>query len=160
MSKYAFAAAAALSALIASSAAMAEQTISAPAQFTVSVEVLAGCTINSNGGDVTFAATAGTASKPSDKTTSASVTCTNGSGYDVTLTSTNGFKMVNGSNSIAYTVTSGADNLSAVNGKVSKIGDGTAQPTGLTFSIPAVAWVPANKANLTYSDTVTLNVTF
>ena len=60
MSKYAFAAAAALSALIASSAAMAD-TISAPAAFTVSVEVLAGCTINSNGGDATFAATAGTA---------------------------------------------------------------------------------------------------
>ena len=161
MSKYAFAAAAALSALIASSAAMADRTtISSTAAFTVSVEVLAGCTINSNGGDVTFTATAGTASKPSDITTSASITCTNGTGYDVSLTSTNGFKMVNGANSIAYAVASNNSDLIANNAKVSKTGDGTPQTTSLTFSILDSAWKATNKAGLTYSDTVTLNVTF
>ena len=161
MSKYAFAAAAALSALIASSAAMADTTtISSPAAFTVSVEVLAGCTINNNGGDATFAATAGTATKPSDVTTSPSITCTNGTSYNVSLTSTNAFKLKNGSKSIAYTVSNGTTDLTTTGAKFTKQGDGTAQTSTLTFSIPASAWVSTNTAGLTYSDTVTLNVTF
>ena len=161
MSKYAFAAAAALSALIASSAAMAGSE-SAPA-FTVSVEVLAGCTISDNGGDAKFAATAGTATRPSDVTTTASITCTNGTPYKVSLTSTGGFKMKNGTNEIAYSVVNDETVLSASGAFFSLTGNGNAQRSALTFSILPSAWNATNKAGaagLTYSDTVTLNVAF
>ena len=162
MSKYAFAAAAALSALIASSAAMAGSE-SAPA-FTVSVDVLAGCTINTNGGDAIFTATAGTATtKPADVTTTASITCTNGTVYKVSLASTGGFKMKNGANEIAYSVVNDETVLSASGAFFSLTGNGNAQRSALTFSILPSAWNATNKAGaagLTYSDTVTLNVAF
>lgn len=185
MSKYAFAAAAALSALIASSAAMAgkTQTILSTdtgglGKFTVSVEITKSCQITSTGGNVTFDVSGKTglsATKPSDANSTATITCTSGTEYDVYLTSDNGFRMdyaVTAADStvthnyIGYTVTStlGSKTMSysgtvADANKVSNVGTGQAQNVPMAFSINNGSWVSTNPVG-TYSDQLTLNVNF
>lgn len=159
MTKYAFAAAAALSALFASSAAMATKDQTATStSFIVSVTVAKGCNV-SNVGHVSFGTVAGTASAPTPIDKSPTITCTVGTEYDASLVSTNSFTMVKGTDSIAYSVVSGNTTLSAANAVVTNTGDGTAQTLPLRFSIPASAWSAANPLGA-YSDTVTLSVAF
>ena len=97
MSKYAFAAAAALSALIASSAAMAQSAQASTDQFKVTVKVEKSCTFDASG-DVNFNGVTGSApntgvkgsslsSATVDKTITA--TCTNGTPYGLYFTSPN-----------------------------------------------------------------------
>ena len=130
MSKYAFAAAAALSALIASSAAMA--TEARTDQFTVSVTVTAGCKVNATG-NVFFGGEAktggvgtgvgngvlGTGLTGATVDKDIKVTCTRGTGYGLTLSSgntANPFKMAGTSGntdkipySVAFTSSTAAD---------------------------------------------------
>ena len=170
MSKYAFAAAAALSALIASSAAMADKTLTALSDtFTVSVTVNKGCTVTTQVGDVLFGSAAGNGSAPQSITRTPKITCTSGTEYDASLVSTGGFKMKNAgtTSTIAYVVESGSTTLSystteagAANKVTNTSTDGSAQDLPLKFSIPAAAWTTANKAGLTYSDTVTLKIEY
>ena len=166
MSKYAFAAAAALSALIASSAAMAEKNLNERGTaFTVSVTVHKGCVVTTNVASVAFTATAGTASPPGYVDGTAQITCTSGTEYDVSLVSDNGFKMKNGDNAIAYTVASGTTTLSYSGiaptsaNKVTNTSAGSAQEVPLRFSIAPGAWGPTKPA-VDYSDTVTLRIDY
>ena len=174
MSKYAFAAAAALSALIASSAAMAakDQTISSTSKFTVSVEIKKGCQIDSTGGDVTFDVTGKTglsSSAPSFVTTRALVTCTAGTEFDVYLTSDNAFRMARTVGTgptavttyIGYTVNSGDVIMSASsNNRVTVPNlDGIQAAIPMTFTIKSGEWVGTKPVGV-YNDYLTLNVNF
>jgi len=162
MSKYAFAAAAALSALIASSAAKAVDA--ANPQFTVSVNVLAGCTLTSGsgaGGAVTFEAL-GTGNKSSSRTKNLGVTCTEGTVANITLTSGNsssgGFRMSSGGDTpayIPYTVSYG--NTQLVSGTAFQTAaGGTGNEDTITLNLAtSVTKLPKPGA---YSDLVTVTV--
>ena len=159
MSKYLFAAAAAVSTLLATSAMAG--TVSG-SSFQVSVSVNAGCSISSDLSAVTFAATAGTAAVPGSQSSSASIICTKGTPYDFHMTTANGFKMVFGAYNIPYTI-SGPNGVVGSTAKAAasfgSTGTGVAQPAAFTFAIPAASWSPTNAPG-TYTDTVTMNVDF
>ena len=164
MSKYAFAAAAALSALIASSAAMAGSE-SAPA-FNVSVTVEAGCTLGTVSGDVPFASTPGTAlTAPGVQSNSVGITCTSSTPYKVSLTSTNGFAMkksgVTGAG-IGYSVSTGPVGgktyLSTSGITYDSVGTGAEKILTLDYNITS-GWAATNAPG-SYTDQVTLNLSF
>ena len=150
MSKYAFAAAAALSALIASSAAMAD-SIPSPA-ITVQVVISAGCNIVSNGGNVTFAPSASSATKPGAVITTAKVSCSAGEKYDVTVSSGN-MTHSSGTGTIGYTATVTGGAVTAANN------DGAEKDFSISYAITAADWKAGNKAG-TYTGTSTLTVAF
>ncbi len=116
MSRYAFAAAAALSALFASSAAMAA-TLTASTNFTVQVKIIGGCTVvttagNAAGAIVNIGDSAGilaTALSSATGTGTVSTTCTTGTDYSIKLVSTGGSFTMKGAvtnlATIPYTVT-------------------------------------------------------
>jgi len=116
MSKYAFAAAAALSALIASSAAMAGSTDGTG--FDVTITITAGCNIDTDLTAVDWGSVQGTAKKPDAIKRPVKVTCTNGSTYGFHLTSNptsnysgSSFNMLNQTDKttlLPYTVSIGA----------------------------------------------------
>ena len=167
MSKYAFAAAAALSALIASSAAMAGT--SAGTAFDVKLVINAGCTI-SNNGDIAYfgtsAGVSGTEETAPIASKDVSVTCTKDTPYSLHVTSTNFTLTSSGKSPIPYHTFLGATKL----GKTqivapnfsqtgSAAGTGTAQPLTVNFTLPN--WNAASPYDVaTYSDTITLNVDY
>ena len=170
MSKYAFAAAAALSALIASSAAMAADT----ATFTVSVEIQKSCGITATGG-ITFTQSSGLSSNaPAAPATgaTATVTCTNGTEYSIAATSTNSFKMKNTDAfpdfaGITYTLSGKATGgstetaMSTAGQVIPGIGNGSGQT--FAFNGAITNWnklTPVAGASTTFSDTVTLTITY
>jgi len=130
------------------------------ASFTVSVTVNAGCTISADLANIAFTATAGTAAAPGSVSQNASILCTNGTPYDFHMTTTNGFKMVNGANNIPYTITAAGKLMTtSVPATLSNTGTGVAQSVPFVFAIPAASWSPTNPTGV-YSDTVTMNVDF
>jgi spore coat protein U-like protein len=156
MSKFAIAAVAALSTLITASAAMAD---TAATTFQVQVEVTKGCKVASDATPVDFGSAAGFGTKPADKTAVAKITCTNNTDYAVSLTSGNGFKMMNNTASIGYTVTGGGKDLTVNTNNVTGKGDGTEQTVSLVFSIPTAQWNAANTPGV-FMDSVTLTVAY
>ena len=84
MSRYALAAAAALSSMLASSAAMAATTANAATPFTIQVVVANSCTVNTSG-SVTMTLSGSTWSGTGRVTAN----CTDGALYSITLTSRN-----------------------------------------------------------------------
>ena len=179
MSKYAFAAAAALSALIASSAAMAagpSGTSPLTADFKVSITIDKGCEITTEG-NITFTQSLGIV--PIAPTQSAGakakVTCTAGTDYSISAGSNNSFKMVNDANKasfgISYTLTgkgvvAPADTtlrvMSTAGVKLTAKGDGDAHVydfSGVINGWNTLTPIIDNKATK-YEDVVTLTLEF
>ena len=172
MSKYAFAAAAALSALIASSAAMAES-------INVSLIVTEGCSLVSKGNDVALGTldTAGLTGAPTAKT-DLTVKCTSGSLATLTLSSSNpdsanNFQVAAGSAKVPYTIKFGDASSTSffthgVALSTTTSMDGTATAIPLYFAVgkrPASGSVPTAlgaipPASTSYSDMVTIGVDF
>ena len=92
MSKNAFAAAAALSMMMAGSSAMAGTSGNATTPFTVQVQINDGCTVNTSG-TVSLSGVSGVLAKtmdtPQSNTGRVTATCTSGTQYGLKLTSTN-----------------------------------------------------------------------
>ena len=92
MSKNAFAAAAALSMMMAGSSAMAGTSGNASTPFTVQVQINDGCTVNTSG-TVSLSGLSGVLAKTMDtaqsNTGTVTATCTSGTKYSLKLTSTN-----------------------------------------------------------------------
>jgi len=135
-------------------------------QFTVQVQLTAGCNIVTDvTGPIVFTTTAGTAATPADVSATASITCTNTTPYDLHMTTTNDFKMVNGANKIPYLVlaTPGASQRTLgstlITTSFTGTGSGTAQTIPFVFRIPSASWTPTLPPGI-YSDTLTLNVDF
>ena len=125
-----------------SSTALAGTTVGT--QFTVQVELTAGCNIITDiAGPIVFTSTPGTATVPADVSASASVTCTNTTPFDLHMTTTNAFKMVNGANQIPYLVlaTPGAGQRTLGSTLITTGFTGTG--TGLPQTIPFVFRIPA-----------------
>ena len=164
MSKYAFAAAAAVSALIASSAALAGT--SAGTAFDVRLVINAGCTI-SNSGDPAYFGTSsgvsGTESTPPTASKAVTVTCTNGTAYSLHVNSS-AFTLTSGSKTpIAYqaALSGSTANLGStqVTTGFSQTGNGSAQPLTVKFTLPN--WNAAAPYDVaTYSDNITLSVDY
>ncbi|MDB5544883.1 MAG: Spore coat protein [Hyphomicrobiales bacterium] len=147
-----------------SSTALAGTTVGT--QFTVQVELTAGCNIITDiAGPIVFTSTPGTATVPADVSASASVTCTNTTPFDLHMTTTNAFKMVNGANQIPYLVlaTPGAAQRTLGSTLITTgftgTGTGLPQTIPFVFRIPAASWTPTLPPGI-YSDTLTLNVDF
>ena len=170
MSKNAFAAAAALSMMMAGSSAMAAGT-SAGTAFDVQIVISDGCTISNDGGAVTFDSTIGvTKTKPATKTKSATIICTTGTTYDFHLSTPNNFLLKNTSDptkTIGYEVkatlggtTGNALGKTQVSSPTLFTGTGTGQTVTFTFDL--TGWNTSTPDYLagTYKDTVTLNVDF
>ena len=181
MSRYAFAAAAALSALFASSAAMAA-TLTASTNFTVQVKINGGCTVvtttgNAAGSIVNIGDPAGilaTALSSATGTGTVSTTCTTGTDYSIKLVSTGGSVTMRGTGAnlatIPYTVTytgissGGGSSTLATNAGVlhnTSVGtftsNGVAQVTGFRFTpgTPSATLTPD-----TYKDTLSVTVEY
>ena len=170
MSKNAFAAAAALSMMMAGSSAMATGT-SAGTAFDVQIVISEGCTISNDGTAVTFDSTIGvTKTKPATKTKTATIICTTGTKYDFHLTTPNNFMLKNTNDStktINYEVkatngatTGGAIGRDPVTSPTLFTGTGAGQTVTFTFDL--TGWNTSTPDYLagTYKDTVTLNVDF
>jgi spore coat protein U-like protein len=135
-------------------------------QFTVQVELTAGCNIVTDiAGPIVFTSTPGTAATPADVNATASITCTNTTPFDLHMTTTNAFKMINGANQIPYLVlaTPGASQRTLGSTLITTgftgTGTGLAQTIPFVFRIPAASWTPTLPPGI-YSDTLTLNVDF
>lgn len=133
--------------------------------FTVSLPIVAGCTISSPSGTVSFAS-ASTAA-PADVTSSMSVTCTNTTPYNTYFTSANTVtgnttRTLRGTGgnlaTVSYQILSGATAIGNTNlTGLAGTGTGSATVTTLTFRITS-AWALIKPD--TYSDVVTMNVDF
>lgn len=131
---------------------------SATSQFTVTATVLTACTITSANITANYDPNLAT---PTTAPGSVTLHCTNGTGYGVGLSSSNGWTMVSGGNALHYEIFKGATTTPWTNtgsGVVSGSAQAFATPIVLaaTASIPPGQDVPAG----TYVDTVTATVTF
>lgn len=132
--------------------------------FAVQVTVTAGCAISTDGAAVTFPATAGTAAAPADQTHNVGITCTNGTGYTLYVTSANTVTgntariMTNGAESIGYRILQGVTVLGNTvgTGLSGLTGDGSEQTYTLTYNITNWSAVTPQL----YTDTATLQVDF
>ncbi len=164
MSRYALAAAAALSSMLASSAAMAA-TASGSA-FEVSVSVVAACTVTTNLSDFSFSSlhTASTVA-PASREFTAKITCGADLPFNVRLESSSNsyasgsYNMINGTSKFPYTVTTaGSVNVNPTTAVGSFTGAGTsATDVKLTFTPGAL---PSPLLVGKYSDTLTLKIDF
>lgn len=163
MSKYAFAAAAALSALIASSAAMAASP-TVGTEFTVKVNVEKGCTITTGLGAVDFGSASASATKPVGTSANGGIQTAKfacNTDYGFHLTSANyadsTFNMVkSGGGKIPYTISVGGNTLG--NTAVTTFSQ-SAATTDVTFTFAITKW-DTSLAIGQYQDNVTLNVDF
>ena len=161
MSKYAFAAAAALSALIASSAAMAAGTTLGPDQFEVKLTVQEACVLTSPGAGVNFDLALSTGALTGG-TNTVSVVCTSGATANITLTglgSGTTFKMFKDRDTtlaaIPYTVRVNNTEV-ARGGSVHPVASsGGVQTVDLVLTAPSLTTRPAAG---TYTDWVTVAV--
>jgi len=182
MSRYAFAAVAALSTLLASPAAMAANTATATGNLTVQMVVVAGCTVSittptvSIGAGATIYPTTTVAGLIGVGTVTA--TCPTGTNYGLTFGSAKaGFSMagaiVGNTTTIPYTVTYSGITLgggtSTLNSGVSTVSHNTitgsssftagAQPQAIKFTFTAGTPTAALVAD-TYSDALTVTLTY
>jgi spore coat protein U-like protein len=155
-------------------AASMAQAGTATANLTAQITVTASCTINA--ATLTFPSTAGTAllSAAVTSSTTASVTCTNGSPYSIGMSNGANYanstrNMVSGGNSIGYGLyvdsaytypwTTGASNstCTTANDCYLGTGSGSAQSINIYGQVPITATAPPSG---TYSDTVTMTITY
>jgi spore coat protein U-like protein len=163
MAKFKISLIAALIPLMYAQCSFASTTTSGTA-FPVSLTVNSACTINSGPTAVTFAASNLTA--PADQTSSVSITCTSTTPYNVYFTSANTVtsnttrELLNGTNSISYQILNTSSSNTPIGNTaatgISATGTGAAAVTNLGFHVSSYGTpVPG-----TYTDTVTLNVTY
>ncbi len=159
--KLGFAAAAALSTLLASSAFAG--TV-AGGSFKVQVTVAAGCSIKTDMAAIDFGTVSGVAAVgPAAQTTSPVIICTNTTPYDLHMTTANNFNMNFGAGKIPYVVKATLGGKTSTLGSTqvasnfSFVGTGAGQTIAMSFDIPV--WSATNAPG-NYTDTVTMNVDF
>ena len=182
MSRYAFAAVAALSSLLASSAAMAVNTVTAAGNLSVQLLVVAGCTVTittptvSIGSGANIYPTSTVAGLTGSGTVTA--TCANGTSYGLTFSSAKptfslGGAIGGNTATIPYTVTyagiSSGGGTTTLTQNVSTVSHNTStgsssfttgsQPQAIKFTFTAGAPVGTLVAD-TYSDALTVTLTY
>ena len=141
MSKNVFAAAAALSMMMAGSSAMAGSPASASTPFTVSIVVSDGCIINTSGAVPLHSGTGapGTALSNLSNTGRVTATCTDGTKYGLTLTSTNNISANDGKFFLKGTGTNATKIEYTVNYTSFTKGDGANADSALTANTPVLS---------------------
>ena len=146
----------------------------ATASLTVQITIIASCTINA--ATLDFGSSAGTSllAAAIDASTTASITCTNGTPYAIGMD--NGAnasgpqrRMKSGANYLnynlyvdtgrtnAWTTSASSTTCTAANGCYLGTGDGLAQPISIYGRVPATVIAPSPG---TYTDTVTMTITY